>query len=102
MNNNNNNNILWLTEYSAKIKEILRAKAAKLTLPKLFPILTAVPTLREIFRAVLIENTRLLDNSQAITTENWSIITIKKRKLQISGRPTGAVSKVKTTTRDTS
>jgi hypothetical protein len=58
--------------------------------------------LREIFRAVPVENTRLLGNSQVIATENWSTVTIKKRKLQILGRLTGAVSKAKTTIRNIS
>jgi hypothetical protein len=59
-----------------------------------------VPTLKEVFGAALVENTRLLGDSQA--TENWSTVTIKKRKLQTPGRPIGAVSKVKTITRDVS
>jgi hypothetical protein len=90
----------WSAECPARVKETLRAKTAKLTLPKLFPISTAVPTLREMFGAAPAENTRLSGNSQATATENWSTVTTKKRKLQTPGRPTGAVSKAKTTTRD--
>src|SRR5450432_4413669 len=89
----------WSAECPARVKETLRAKAAKLTLPKLFLISTAVPTLRERFGAApAAENTRLSGDSQATATENWSTMTIKKRKLQIPGRPIGAVSKAKTTT----
>jgi hypothetical protein len=55
------------------------------------------------FGAAPVENTRLSGDSQATTTtENWSTVTTKKRKLQTPGRPTGAVSKAKTTTRDAS
>jgi hypothetical protein len=90
----------WSAECPAKVKETLRARAAKTALPKLFPISTAVPTLREVFGAVSAENTRLPDGSHAI--ENWSTVTTKKRKLQTPGRPIGAVSKAKTNTRDTS
>jgi hypothetical protein len=90
----------WSAECPARVKETLRARAAKLTLPKLFLISTAVPTLREVFGATPAENTRLSGDSQA--TENWSTVTTKKRKLQTPGRPIGAVSKAKTTTRDTS
>jgi len=90
----------WSGECPARVKEILRAKAAKLALPKLFPISTTVPTLREALGAVPAESTRLSDGSQA--TENWSTVTTKKRKLQIPGRPIGAVSKTKTITKDAS
>jgi hypothetical protein len=55
--------ISWSAECPARIKETLRARAAKSTLSKLFPILTAVSTLREMFRAAPAENTRLPGDS---------------------------------------
>jgi hypothetical protein len=91
----------WSAECPARVKETLRAKAARAALPKLFPVSTTVPTLREAFGAVSVPATdskHLSGGSQA--TENWSTVATKKRKLQIPGRPIGAVSKAKTITKD--
>lgn len=88
----------WSAECPARVKETLRAKAAKSILPKLFPISTAVSKLREAFGAAPADSTRLSGGSQA--TENWSTETTKKRKLQTPGRPIGAVNKAKTIAKD--
>ena len=91
----------WSAECPARVKETLRAKAARAVLPKLFPVSTTVPTLREAFGAVSVpaaDSKRLSGGSQA--TENWSTMATKKMKLQIPGRPIAAVSKAKTITKD--
>jgi hypothetical protein len=72
-----------------RAKEILRAKTARRTLLRLFPISALPPILREVFGASSKENTR---------DEGWFTVATKKRKL--AGRLLGAVSKVKTINRD--
>jgi hypothetical protein len=77
---------LWSKECPARTKEILRAKAARRALSRLFPI-SAIPLiLREACGA---ESTR---------DEGWSTVATKKRKL--AGRPLSAVSKARTINRD--
>jgi hypothetical protein len=87
----------WSTGCPARARETLRAKTARQALPKLFPISTIVPTLRETFGAAPAptpaESMRLAGNSQA--TEGWTTVTAKKRKLQPLGRPIGSANKAK-------
>ena len=78
------NHTSWSAECPARVKEILRAKAARQTLSTLFPISA---TLREAC------------GTQGENTPDgeWSTVTTKKRKV---GRPVGAVNKTKTINRD--
>jgi hypothetical protein len=80
--------ILWSRECPARTKEILRAKAARRALSRLFPISAIPPTLREAYGA----------QAESMRDEGWSTVTTKKRKL--AGRPLGAVSKARTISRD--
>jgi hypothetical protein len=83
------NHPLWSAEYPARVKEILRAKAARQTLLTLFPISATASILRE-----------ACDTQGENTPDReWSIVTAKKRKV---GRPVGTVNKTKTINRDTS
>jgi hypothetical protein len=80
------NHTSWSAECPARVKEILRAKAARQTLSTLFPISA---TLRE-----------ACDTQGENTPDGeWSTVTVKKRKV---GRPVGAVNKTKTINRDAS
>lgn len=79
----------WTSECPARVKEIRRAKAAKQTLPRLFPISATVPTLRETYGA----------QEESTPDREWSTVTTKKRKI---GRPIGAVNKAKTISKDIS
>jgi hypothetical protein len=80
------NHTSWSAECPARVKEILRAKAAKQTLSTLFPI-SATASMRE-----------ACDTQGENTPDReWSTVTVKKRKV---GRPVGAVNKTKTIIRD--
>jgi hypothetical protein len=76
-------------------------KAAQLSLPKLFPVATAARFLTGSTQA---ESTRLLGASQAESTRPPGASQVngdapdasKRRKLNPTGRPTGAISKAKT------
>jgi hypothetical protein len=78
----------WSGECPARVKEIVRAKAARRALSRLFPISAIPPILREACGA----------QEESMRDEGWSTMATKKRKL--AGRPLGAVNKARIINRD--
>jgi hypothetical protein len=112
---NGGNHTAWSKICPARIKELGRAKAAKLALPSLFPVSSVAQLIKNSFRGHQTafarptgvsqdENTRPAGASQEKSTgsahaahmEGEALEAPKKRKLNPIGRPKGSINKAKT------
>jgi hypothetical protein len=96
---NGGNHTSWSKDCPARIKELQRARAARLTLSRLFPVATTKQFLTESSKDSQAESRRPPGASQR--TED-ALDASKKRKLNPTGRPIGAMNKAKTLNRNAS
>ena len=101
---NGGNHTAWSKDCPARIKELGRAKAVKLTLSRLFPVASLTQLFTRPFKGQQSEITRSTGASQeecmrltgAAQGNGEAPEAPKKRKLNPVGRPIGAVNKAKT------
>ena len=88
----------WSTACPARQRDTQRARTARRTMPRLFPVAARMsPT--PIFSEIPTGSMRFPSVSQA-SSDGFSVVTAKKRKFGTPGRPVGAVNKAKTIERD--
>jgi hypothetical protein len=101
---NGGNHPAWSKDCPARIKELGRAKAAKLALSRLFPVASVTQFITRPFKGQQTEAARQAGASQDGSTRLSSALqgieealeAPKKRKLNPIGRPKGSVNKAKT------
>jgi hypothetical protein len=87
----------WSTACPARIRETKRAKTTRLTMATLYPT-PSEPTINNQAESPA-TSIRFVGASQ--TPEGWTLASsVKKRKFNTPGRPTGAINKAKTITPD--
>jgi hypothetical protein len=103
---NGGNHPAWSKDCPARIKELGRAKAAKLALSRLFPVASVTQFITRPFKGQQTEparqagasqdgSMRLSSTSQDIEIAVEALEAPKKRKPNPVGRPKGSVNKVK-------
>jgi hypothetical protein len=101
---NGGNHTAWSKICPARIKELGRAKAAKLALPSLFPVASVAQFIKNSFRGHQTELERPTGVSQAKSAHLAGVAQMaaeealempKKRKLNSIGRPKGSTNKAK-------